>query len=404
METSRTGRYTFPFHLRAMALEGVVSGAWQLNEVVARKSMGASTLWVALIAMSPSIALLLATLWGPLLEGKKKAPYFLLAGVVGRLVLLGVAWVQGPGGFTLVLAVSALSFSILYPAQNALFQSNYAPGERGRLFGKAFSLSAVSAILTALAAGWIYDQDPDGYRWFYPIVGLAGFLACYEFYRVKERFRPGQSKPVAGNPLKRVARLLVEDRAFAWYQAGFFFYGLGFMGMMTLVPIYLVDVLQASYTQASWMRVVLYLGVQALFSSMAGKYMDKSHPASLARLSFVGLALFPLFLGLSGTPLGGYGAFAWFGFCMAGVAVAWYVGPLAFAGQRDSSAFMTAHVALTGVRALIGHPLAAALYILCDNFWVPFSASAAFFLIAAACMTVVMTKTREGAAPHALVG
>lgn len=387
MDASRVGRYTFSFHLRAMVLEGVVNGAWQLNEIVARKSLGASTLWITLIAMSPSVALLLTALWGPLLEGRKKAPFFIAAGVVGRLVLLAVAWVQGPALFTLLLSVSALSYSIIYPAQNALFQSNYAPGERGRLFGRAYSAYAVAAIATALGLGALYDLDSQSFLWTYPAVGLAGFWACYELYRLRERHtRPREAPPPFQNPLAKVWGVLAGDRGFALFQAGFFFYGLGFMTMMTLVPLYIVDRLGATYWEAAWMRVVLYMGIQALFAQVAGRFMDRSHPATLAKLSFVGLAAFPLLLGLSSTPWGGYGAFLWFGFCMAGVAVAWYVGPLSFAGERDSSTFMTAHVALTGVRALIGHPLAAVLYVATGTFAVPFAAAGLFFLTGALCM------------------
>jgi MFS family permease len=377
-----------------MVLEGVVNGAWQLNEIVARKSMGASTLWVTLIVMSPSVALLLSALWGPYIEGRRKAPFFLLAGVVGRLVLLAVAGVREPALFALVLAVSALSYSILFPAQNAIYQSNYAPGERGRLFGRAYSAYAVASIVTALALGWLYDRNAGGYRWAYPTVGLAGFWACWEFYRLRER-RVRKSAPTPPqNPLLGVWRLLAADRDFALYEAGFFCYGLGFMIMVTLLPLYLVDILRASYWQASWMKVVLYLGVQALFSTVAGRYMDKSHPASLARLSFLGLALFPLLLGVSHTVWGGYGAFLWFGLCMAGVSIAWYLGPLAFAGERDSSVFMTAHVALTGVRALIGHPIGALLYVWTGRFTVPFATASGCFLAGAACMTVLARRSR----------
>jgi len=394
VESSRVGRYTFSFHIRAMVLEGAVNGAWQLNEIVARKSLGASTLWITLIAMAPSVALLLSALWGPLLEGRRKAPFFLLAGVVGRLVLLAVAGVHSPAAFTAILAVSALSYSILYPAQNALFQSNYAPGERGRLFGRAYSAYAVASIAAALGLGALYDLQAQAYRWTYPAVGLVGFLACYELYRLRERRSRKQAARPWSNPLRRVWGVLAGDRDFALYQAGFFLYGLGFMTMITLIPLFIVDRLGASYWQASWMRVVLYMGVQALASGLAGRFMDRSHPAALARLSFLGLAAFPLLLGLSRTPWGGYGAFLWFGLCMAGVSLAWYVGPLAFAGERDSSAFMTAHVALTGVRALIGHPLAAALFVLTGTFAVPFTAATFFFLGGAACMALLVRRGR----------
>ncbi len=379
MKGSSVGRYTFHYHLRSMVLEGALNGVWQLNEIVARKSLGAGTWWVTLIVMAPSAALLLSVLWGPHLEGRKKAPWFLVAGVVGRLVLLAAAWATSPWLFTLILAVSALSYSILYPAQNALYQSNYAPGERGRLFGLAYSGYGLTSMGVAVAAGWCYDRWPDSFRAVYPAAGVLGFGACWYFYRMRERwvFRP----PGEGtrNPFVLAWRILRADRGFAFFQGAFFCYGIGFMIMATLLPLYLVDALRVTYSQASVMRVLLFQGMLSLFTWVMGRYSDRFHPLSLARWSFLGLVLFPALLFASAGPRGGYLTFLWYGLCMAGVTVAWYMGPLVFAGARDSSLYMTVHVALTGVRALIGHPLGAALYVFSGSFALPFAVAALFF-------------------------
>jgi hypothetical protein len=80
-----------------------------------------------------------------------------------------------------------------------------------------------------------------------------------------------------------------------------------------------------------------------------------------------------------------YAAHIVFGAGMSGIAVAWNLAPITFAGAADSSKYTGAHVTLTGVRGLIAPLIGAGILKYCGFQWV-FLASALVFLTASAGM------------------
>jgi MFS family permease len=379
-----------------MVLEGIFNGIWQLNDVVARKTLHADRLWVTLLLMAPSVSMLLAMFVGPSLEGRDKRPFFLWAGILGRGLLLFAAGVREPWAFVALMGTSALTWAFLFPLQNAVYQSNYMPAERGRLFGIGSSVAGLFSVMTALAVGWLYDWKPGAYRWVYPAAALAGVGTCWMFSRVHQKGLWKRGRSEIRNPLRHAWEILRDDRDFRLFEVGFFLYGMAFMMMAPLIPLYLVDELKASYSQASFCKVVLYQSMLVLTSWVWGRFSGWLHPSGVGALTFAGLALFPVLLGLASTPSAAYGAFLAFGLCMAGVEVAWVMGPIAYAGGRDSSSYMAVHTALAGARALLGHPLGTVLLVLTGGYAVPFAVASSFFAIASGVMAVLWVRRRRG--------
>lgn len=75
-----------------------------------------------------------------------------------------------------------------------------------------------------------------------------------------------------------------------------------------------------------------------------------------------------------------YGAFVIYGIAMAAVNIGWTMGPIYFAGRNDSAAYMGAHVALVGVRGVIGGPLGMFIYRSAGTPRATFAAATALFL------------------------
>ena len=88
-----------------------------------------------------------------------------------------------------------------------------------------------------------------------------------------------------------------------------------------------------------------------------GKKLDRIGPGWLAGFSYSGLALYAILLGYASTPLSFLFAEMVFGCSMAGVILAWNVGPISFASADQGRQYMAVHVALVAVRGLIGHPI-----------------------------------------------
>jgi predicted MFS family arabinose efflux permease len=282
----------------------------------------------------------------------------------------------------------------IIPAQNALFQSNYDPSERGRAYGVATAAQAVATIGAAVLAGRVYDLAPRSYGWVYAIAGLFGFASCWAFYRIRFRRRrgaDGSGRPPTlgfGGELRRSLRspfagsitILRRDARFRRYEIAYMTYGIGFMMLQPVIPIFLVERLHVDYAQASNARGLIFYAMVFAFSPVFGRLLDRSDPVKTSALAFLVLALFPAALMLTRTVPIAYIAFAIYGVAMAAVNIGWTMGPIHFAGRSDSAAYMGAHVALVGVRGLVGGPLGIVIYRLAGTANATFACSLVLFV------------------------
>jgi MFS family permease len=382
-QLSRTGRYTFRFHAFSSALDGAVNGVLSLNDIILRKTLGASDLVLTLFVTGQSAALLFPASWTDFTRGRYIRSSYIWFGILGRLTLAALLFVATPVPFAAVVVFAGFMFNALLPAQNMLFQSNYAAAERGRAFGFARRLFAGAFLVAALGAGYLLEWRSLSWRFYYPAVGVIGLASCLLLRRVKLRRLPGRGagrlrgSPTSPdlpslawfqatafrfatslvNPFAGSLRTLRADRAFLLYESYFFLYGMAFMMLQPVIPVFLVDWLGVNYAQAATARGLILYGMFILVSPLAGKICDRSGPVRLASGAFALLALFPCALTLAHGIPALYAAFAIYGIAMAGVDMAWTMGPIHFAGKRDSTVYMGAHTALVAIRALIGAPL-----------------------------------------------
>lgn len=374
--STRVGRYTYRAHVRAAFLEGLVQGVISLNEFVAKKTMGASDAVITALVMAQPISLFFSAYWSNFLVGRDKRATFLLFGVLGRLSLFVVLAVHSGVAFAAVIVFATLMAGAIIPAQNALFQANYDAGERGRAYGVATAAQAFATIGAAVAAGRLYDVVPEGYRFAYAAAAIFGFGSCWVYYRIRFRKRrggpalhtvprPGLAREVGRSlrsPFAGSVTILRRDHLFRRYETAYMSYGLAFMMLQPVIPIFLVERLHVDYSQASNARGLIFYSMMFLFSPIFGRLLDRSDPVKISMFAFLLLSLFPVALMLSGTVHAVYLAFMIYGVAMSAVNIAWTMGPIHFAGKSDSAAYMGAHVALVGVRGLIGGPLGILIY------------------------------------------
>ncbi|MCX7830697.1 MAG: MFS transporter [Acidobacteria bacterium] len=373
---SESTKQTLYLHARALFFEGILNGVWLLNDVVARKHFLSNPFLITLLVMAPSASLILSLPLGPLMAKRAKKPFFLFAGLL-RLALLFVPFCKSSLCFVILAAVASASWPVFFTAQNAILKENYPETKRGKLFGIIYSFSGFVAILTSLSLGHTYDFLKKSIVYAYPLAAICGFLSCFLLSRVNENLSEKEE-----NLLTNPFEILKKERKFRQFEISFFSYGTGFMMMLPLLPLFLVDHLKVSYTQASFLNGFFYQGMIVLFSWMIGRLSDTINPLKLAKLGFLFLVFYPLSLSLAKSFLFACFVYTWYGLCMAIVNVTWYLAPLTFCRKpEEASSFMAVHVALAGVRAFIAFPLGTALYSLTGNFYIPFSISAFFFFI-----------------------
>jgi MFS family permease len=394
-------RQTALLLLWSSLFNGVVQSLNQTQDIIARKALHATAVQLTIMAMIWPVSNLLSIWWGRLFEkSSHKSRYFILVGVLGRLTLIYGLWLTGMNEFMLLLGLMFSFNSVLIPAQNSIYQRNIDSRRRGKVYGYAVSAGLVITVGFTFLAGRLLDIHEQSYRLILAMTALAGFISALLLSFVKIQEPEQQAKRPAADwisslrdPLKQTLALLKANKPFASFERSFSIYGMGFIILQPVLPIFLVDMLKLSYTGNFVAKGIISQLPMLFLSPYLGKWHDKLHPFRFISVFFGLLALFPLLILLSSLTLKWhlasvvivYLAYLVFGLAMTGVNIAWNMGSIFFAGQEDAGVYQSVHVTLTGIRG-IAAPLLALLLLNTLGLTSVFIASACF-LITASCVS-----------------
>jgi len=353
-------RYTAFFHLRAAGGQGIVFGVMLLNEYIARKHLGATRWQILALLLIPSAAQFMAVLWNPA-SGRGwigKRPFRTLGiglhAILFLPLLVGDRW--SPAAFVALGATVMVAHFLLVPVQNTILARNYPEIRRGRRFGNAASVHSLLIVAVSVPVGLLLDWDASSWIWCFALAGLAAIYAYGQWGRLRRR--RAEEAPAELEQHGSAWQVLRHDRTFLAFEGCFMLYGLGFLALQPVLPIYLVDDLGVSYTEVGLARGALFWSLMVVASPFVGWIGDRLGILRLAALGFLCLATFPLALWLFPDRFGLYLGFGLYGLAMAAVNVTWNLGPITMARGRDPIPYLNAHLALVGVRAVIGMTLA----------------------------------------------
>lgn len=357
-------RYTAFFHLRAVAGQGALAGVLLLNEYVLRKQLDATRWHILLLLLIPAVLQLVTVVWNPATSAGPLArrPFRTLGIAVHALLLLplipGPTW--PPWAFVGLLVIVLVAQVFLVPIQNSIVARNYGEVRRGRRFGRAVAVQSLFIIGVSVPAGLWLDHDPTAWPWAYAFGALAGMFAYSQWGRLRRR--RGAAPPRDLEQHGSAWSALRRDRTFLAFEGCFMVYGLGFLSLQPVLPLFLVDELRVSYTDVGLARGAVFWSVMVLASPLIGRLGDRLGILRLGALGFLCLGLFPLVLWLLPSRLGLFLGFGIFGLAMSAVNVTWNLGPITMARGRDPVPYLNAHVAAVGVRALLGMTAATAIH------------------------------------------
>jgi len=214
----------------------------------------------------------------------------------------------------------------------------------------------------------VLDGDPRWLRVLFPIGGLFGLWACYQFSRI--RWRSGARPDSAdGRGVWRevratwrdVLKVFRTDRAFYRYEVGYMLYGFGFLMFWPITVLFAEGDLGLSYSDWTSARGVAWpLGIM-IATPFAGRLCDRFGVVRSTAASFVLLAAVFGYMAFVTSGIGLIIGFALFGIAMAGVDVGWSLGPLHFAPAGRSRSYAGIHVAMVGVRSVFAPMLGYAM-------------------------------------------
>jgi len=399
-------------YLLGMIFQGVWWAGYLLFPFVLAKSLHASGALVTLAVTMDTGGMLLALYWGHLMAQSGRRRWLLRGGLGGRLVLMLTPLATTPVSFVSLLAVVHFFGSLVYPAVNGILQANLPADRRGRVFGQGALVQNLTTAATSLAVGALLERDPGLYRLVFPVMGCLGFVYLWILARLPRPAGDTTADPRSGlgdllavprlplgairwrrlagalvAPFREAVQTFRTDRAYLWHEGNFMLYGMAFMMLNPVVPLYFTERLDLGYEEISNARILIAsLGVAAL-GPLMGRLMDRYHPVRLCVLAFAVLTGYPVALALAGHVPGlapasmAYFAFGVYALGMSGVNVTWHVGSITFAPRGQGGYYQGIHVTMVGLRGVVG-PLTGYAVLRLLGYREVFVAAAIFFLLA----------------------
>jgi len=370
-------RHLLAIHLPAAFLTGLCMGVLFLADTIVAKTLDGSNLSVTLINVLMGAGFLSTLFTSGMMRNRRKGPFILGAALVGRLALgLTGAWIHTVW-YVAMIGIAWFAQALIVTAQVSIIQRAYERDRRDQIFGVSISVDMTARLLATVGAGWIMDWNEASYRWIYAVAGLAGLGGAILLARLERHseagtsagatplFRPlGEAGWAAGwrgarDSARQFWQILSGDATFRRFERNFFIYGIAFLALTPIVPIFLVHDLQLDYARIGLARGLMAQAGMILFSPVLGRLMQRTGPVRFSGGVFAILTLFPLLLLVSvyvTAPLRigfVYAGFLAFGIAMAGVNLAWNLSSIHFSGTEDPSSYQGVHSTLVGARGVI---------------------------------------------------
>lgn len=376
MHLNRVEKRTFILLLVSTFFGGLFTSLSQTQDIIAKKALHSLDWQLTILAMIWPVSNFFSIWWGKILENSKnKSKFFVLVAFIGRLTLIFGLWVNDMTEYLLLLSLVYFFSSLLIPATNSLYQNNIRKELRGKLFGYSVSLGTLLGMLITFISGRLLDINELWYKDILFATGVTGCISSLVLYYVKLNDNQDHHearfsfKELLWTPIVRTFQLLKKNPDFSAFEKNFSIYGLGFLMVVPVIPIFLVEHLHMNYTSTFVAKGILsQLGI-LLFSPFFGKMHDHKDIFQFGSYVFGLLALYPLgFVIASLVPSIGVATviilitYLIFGIAMAGVNVTWNMGSIYFAGNEDASMYQSVHITLTGVRGLIAPIFGFAIY------------------------------------------
>lgn len=350
--TQVTFRYE---RLRALAMGVLEAAATTFLLLIAVRHFEAGPTAKALIALGGS----LGHLFSPLVVNEVTRRGWPVAraaaglGYLGAAALLVAVCAPALPVYVLGCVVATACGSSAIPLMTQVYQMNYPPAQRGRLFSQTMIIRIGMAALANELGGRLLAVRLDYFRWL-----LLGFSAAYAFGAwCQSRIPSAPLTASAGTHPLRAMRYAREDRLFRITLIAWMFMGMGNLMMYPLRIEYLANERYGLTLDVA--TVALLAGVvpnvaRLVCSPIWGWLFDRMNFFALRAVLNVGFALGILSFFVSGDNMAGLllGAVV-FGVSNAGGDVAWSLWVTKFAPPERVADYMSVHTCFTGVRGVL---------------------------------------------------
>lgn len=369
----------FPESRSVLRLHLLAAPLWELRwalaamiPVLLRKHFAAGEWTVAIATSAVAMMSALSILWNELYRRLCPRRYLLLLWLTAALPLGLVAACHSPHAVLACVLLGAMGTAGMGPLNADILRSCYPPKARNRVFSLCYAAGQLTVMVAAYGLGRWLDLDAESFRIYLPVGALvmgAGLVLQGRITRQRlfqERQRPVQDRSLAASlagAYRRMNQTLRGDRRFRRYETAFFTYGMGWMICYALLPFFVVDVLGLDYSEVAAATQSAFQFTLLLMTIPMSHLLDRAGPIRLSAAAFALLVIYPL--GLLAT--GSVGMLTLvtvvYGIGMAGVNLAWTLGPVSLSPSAgEAPTYLAIHATLVGLRAIIAQFPAVALY------------------------------------------
>lgn len=328
--------------------------------LIARTTLHATSLELALISMAPVGGSLFSLLWANMMEGRRKMPFATASWIVSRALFALFYFATSAPVFVIVFVLLNVSASVAGPAYSALMKEVYPEGDRAKIMGFARVLCFIVYLVITPAAGWLLKLDKDAYRYVFPIAAVFGVVSTLIFNRIRAHERTGDSSVPLHWFLWNSLKIMWQDGGFRWFSGAIFIYG--FANFMAS-PVY--TMYQADYLGVDTRWASIYSTASSLMMIIAyfywGSFIDRRRPEKVIAYQTLFYAGIPLGYALATQPWMLIPAFVLAGVLNAGVDLAYFSGVLYFAPTECLTQYQAIFALLMGVRGIVAPLLGAYL-------------------------------------------
>ena len=270
---------------------------------------------------------------------------------ISSCAFLVAATMSDPTLFVALVTIGILLPSTASPLLTSIFNNNYPPHKRGRLYAQNQAIRILTSIIFGGIAGWFITGAVELY--YVLILIFAAALACSS-YLVSQI--PGENQSTPPSPLLSCFTYLASDSllrntTISWMLLGF--------GNLMMLPLRVEYLANPTYgLNLSELEIAAFVSVLPNIARLGGTYVwgrlfDSMNFFTLRmvlNLSFLtGIVSFFM----SSSPWGLALSAVIFGFSTSGGDVAWTLWVTKFAPADRVPDYMAVHTFFTGIRGLL---------------------------------------------------
>ncbi|MBK9227318.1 MAG: hypothetical protein IPL67_09780 [Ignavibacteria bacterium] len=405
-ELRQLEKKTFSLHMLSNVFMGLSFGILMLHEIILKKSLLGTDFQVTLIFLSSSAFIF--SIYGTELIHRSSNPAktIIILALISRFFLFIIPLFSSPEYFIFCIAAMSYIDSLIKPSWNTVFKHNYSDSRRSLLYSYSSSLYTIVILIVSTVLGYLLDINYELYKILFPIAGIfdvLSYMSLAKMITMGQNLKmippgiPGKSlslklmEDIFVLPVRNTMRIFKENRPFLRFEVFFFMYGMAFMIASPAVPIYLVEVLQLSYSPISIAKGLVFYTATILFTPLMGRLHGTGNPTKFCGYLFLFLLFYPLsMMGVKYIPgvisfitpeIMLYFTFFLFGILMSGITMSWNLSTIYYAPHYQEANYQSVHITLTGVRGLFS-PFIGYLILRYVSIEATFIVSAIIFLLA----------------------